>query len=444
MQCSLKNIYPFILIQILILLYSFEVFASIQVLDKGLISLQKDSAGLQFYIDIENKDRLSSCSIHSWTENCCLDDGADCNTMVVYGGDYFAKPKDRETIIFVYPSIFQHDLFGYCDFVLDYQCGRKRRSKRQKVYVLFDTRVNTEGKPPNALLDHYLEGKTTTCCDTLDLDSLHDCEPVNCDMKYSGERSYFDNDAGKCVEAPICESNPDNELPDIVYVPSINTCRDLEHPLTVGDIYAISTGMGVVTEPHKSEEVKVEVISNCSTISQNLKLMRDMMYGKLCPVLKGDVSEYSQCFKSAVMSILMCIGGVCALLFSFFCCIQTMTWLHKKFTEGEFQNFMENFKNMFKSPKESRNYPAANVNSDVRNTLLREVIVKDIPIELRDSIVNICERMEKKVKRKKRYRSKDIGSQISLNKVQYDVRVSTTTSSTSSLEECDEKHKLLK
>lgn len=441
MQCFLKYVYSFILIQMVLM--SYKAIASITVLDKGLVSLHSNSVGLQFYVDIENQDRLSGCAIHSWAKNCCLTDGDDdCDTMIVYGGHHVVQPKDRDTLILVYPSLILHDLVGHCYFILDYQCGRNRRAKRQKVDVTFDTRTHTEGKKNNALLGHYT-GSKTQICDTLDQDSLHDCEPVHCGMKYSDERPYYDGYIGKCVEAPICESNPDSELPDVVYLPIINTCRDLEHPLTVGDIYAISTGTGVVTQTPSVEEVKVEMRSNCSTISQNLKLIRDIMYGKLCPVQHGEVADYSPCCRSAVISILAYIGGVCALLLSFFCCMQTIAWMHENLTRGEFKKCSESFKNMFKKRKGPNSY-GLGVSSEVRNTLLREVIVRDIPMELRDSIVNICERMDKDVKKKKRYRNRDLGSQISLSQVEYDVRVSTATSSTSSSEEYDERHKLLK
>lgn len=439
MQCFLRNIYLFTILPILILV--FQAIASITVLDKGLVSLHKDSVGLQFYVDIENQDRLSGCRVYSRAQDCCLTDPEeDCNTMSVYGSYNFVKPKDRETLVFVYPTIYQHDQLGYCNFVLDYQCGRNRRAKRQKVDIVFDTRINRERNKRNSLLDDYIGVRRKASCDTLDQDSLNECEPVDCNLKYTGERPFFDGYIGKCVEASICESSPDSELPDVVYIPSINACRDLEHPLTVGDIYAISTGMGVVTETPSPAEVRVEVKSNCSTISQNLKLLKDIMYGKLCPLNSDvEVTDYSSCCKSALWAILTYIIGMCALLLSFVCCVQTTVWIHKKMIEGDLKDCVDSFKGKFKT----QIYNEPGVSSEVRNTLLREVIVRDIPIELRDSIVNICEKMGKKVKRKKRYRHADVGSQVSLTQVEYDVRMSTATSSANSSDDCDEEQKLL-
>lgn len=442
MQCLPKKVYLFITLQFVFL--TFEVLATITVLDKGVTPLERNSVGIQFYIDVENKDRLSTCKVSSWTKNCCLtDEEEDCDTMQVYGAHYTLRPKDRETLVHIYPLLFQHDQVGYCDFILDYQCGRSRPSKRQIVNVSFNSKITRDMKLSNVFLSHYIGNKKKTVCGSTDQNSLNDCKPVNCDFKYNGERPFYDYDNGKCVEATICDSDPDNELPEIVYVPSINTCRDLEHPLTIADIYAISTGNGVVTEASKKEEMKVEVKSNCSTISQNLKFLCDLMDGNLCPVLNTDTSDYSNCSKSAFLSIVGYIICICLFLLSFICCIQTLVWLHMKIENQELKNIWSDITSKFKKGKGRRNYREV-VNTDVRNTLLREVIVKDIPMELRDSMVNICERMDRQVRRKKRYRRADVGSQISLSKAEYGVRASTATTSTSSIDNCDEQEKLLK
>lgn len=53
-------------------------------------------------------------------------------------------------------------------------------------------------------------------CNTPDLDPLDNCQPVNCQMKYLGYRSYFDQKRLSCVKIPHCLSDPNNELPDLV------------------------------------------------------------------------------------------------------------------------------------------------------------------------------------------------------------------------------------
>jgi hypothetical protein len=437
MQCLPKKVYLMTILQFLYL--SCEVFSSITVLDKGVMPLEKNSVGIQFYIDVENKDRLSTCTVSTWSKDCCLTDREDCYTMQVYGGHNIIRPKDADTIVLVYPTLYQHDQIGYCDFIIEYQCGKRRRSQRLNIKVPFNTKIMQE-RSAITLLSHYIDGRKRSQCESVDQDSLNDCEAVNCDLKYGGERPFYDNDSGKCEEATLCESDLDKELPDVVYVPHINSCRDLEHPLSVADIYAISTGAGIVTAAPWTDDMKVELRSNCSTISQNLNFLQDIMQGNLCPGSKADTTEYSKCFKSALLSILGCIVGVCCLVLSFICCIQTLFWLHKKISMDRIGNGWQDFRSKFRNTAHDMN---AGVNSEVRNALLREVIVKDIPIELRDSLVDVCQRMEKNVRKKKRYRWEEIGSQVSLSKIEYDVK-SSTASSTSFSDNGDEREKLLK
>lgn len=53
-------------------------------------------------------------------------------------------------------------------------------------------------------------------CKTIDMDSLDKCEPVDCQMKYLGSRSYYNRKWDRCQKVPICISDPDADLPDVV------------------------------------------------------------------------------------------------------------------------------------------------------------------------------------------------------------------------------------
>ncbi|CAG9786443.1 unnamed protein product [Diatraea saccharalis] len=431
MQCYPKKAYLYFILQLPFIYV--EVLSSITVLDKGVTPLEKHSVGIQFFVDAENKDRISNCRISTSAKNCCLNDSEeDCNIMQVYGADYSLKPKDRETFVFIYPTLYQHDQVGYCDFIIEYQCGKKRRSKKQIVNIPFDTKI-AGSKKKSGFFSHYIDGEKVTSCDSLDQDSLNNCEAVNCDFKYGGNRQFYDFESGKCSQASLCESDPDEELPDIAYVPSTNTCRDLDHPMTVADIFAISTGTGVVTRPSNNDDLKVELKSNCSTVSQNLSFLHDLMRGNFCPMSKTDTSDFAKCWKHAIIFIISYILGVCGLVLSFICCVQSILWLHKQIRNEDVRDLYKKIRGKFqKSPYPNKSYDI--VNSEVRNTLLRDVIVKDIPLELRESIVDICDRMDRKVKKKKRYRKADMGSQVSLVKVEYDVISSSNTSSNTSLD----------
>lgn len=429
-------------------LFLCEVLSTIKVFDNGILPLEKKSVGIQFFLDIENEDRWNSCVVRTWTKKCCLTDSdkEDCDTILVYGVNVdYVKPKDRETLIYVYPCIHQHDQVGYCDLILESQCGRSNARHKEVINIPFDTRITRGKRDAKNLLINYIADQNSKECESIDQDSLNNCEPINCNIKYSSRRPFYDYNLQRCVEAAICEGDPDKDLPDIVYIPISNVCRDLESPLTSEDIYELSKGIYSTTETFKGGiKVKVELKSNCTTISQNLKLIKDIMDGSLYPIDQGDTSAYSECCNDAVYKILCYIAGISALLLFFICCVRTSVWLQENLSKGNIQKWWKDFKKKLRKRRESGgHYELKTTDSDVRNSLLREVIIKDIPLELRDNVVDICDRMDSEVRWKKRYRKEDIGSQFSLTDGRgIDVRCSST-SSTSSLENCDEKVKLL-
>ncbi|KAG6455687.1 hypothetical protein O3G_MSEX009344 [Manduca sexta] len=413
--------------------------ASINILEKGVIPLDKDSVGIQFYVDIVNEDQFSTCGMRYWTNRCCFIDPENsvnniCGGLNVYGAArHTIKPRDRDTLFFVYPTLIPYDQIGTCSFVLDYNCANRRLFKREEIEMKFDTRL----KVNKELLKDERKVKS---CDALDLDSLNECKPIDCEMKYIGMKPYFDGGRGKCIDAAICEADPTKDLPDLVYNPKSNTCKDLENPLTIADIYAISSGLGVVTEPLNASSAQVEVKSNCSTISQHLQMLRDMMYGKLYPISSDvilDDTTYSSTCKSAFLGIISCILGLCGVLLAIVFCVNSAVWFHRKWTNGDFKKCFGKMKKKYKKcnmpdceSKKSR------VNKEVKNDLLKDVIVTDLPIELRDSVLDLCERVNREVKWKRRYRIADLGSQVNL--MEQAAYASSRTSSTTTLQDNDQ------
>ncbi|CAH3999219.1 unnamed protein product [Pieris brassicae] len=380
---------------------------TLSIVDKGILPLTKNSVALQFYIDIENNSRLKLCTVHASHQKCCLagQEKDICRVLDIYPpSDDIIKPRDRRTFLYISPLIHQHDLEGHCTFEIEYQCNTK--FDKLNAILPFDTRVH---ECPKKLFGDYLRNEKISACDTLDQDSLDSCLPVHCDLKYLGHRIHYKN---KCVDIPICIGNLYKELPDIVYVPDSNLCRNLEMPITLEDVYAITSGLGIATQTTTEDNTYVEVKSNCSTISQNINLIRDLMYGRLYPYTKGKITDFSKCFTSAILTIIFCIISITAVLFSFICCVKTTLWLYKQGSDGEIKKHWQCVKRRFKRKQKCKDKSVTD--KEVRNALLKEVIVKDIPMELRDSVVNICDRMEKEVCKRQRYRKEDIGSQISL------------------------------
>lgn len=426
----------FIVLQYLLFLRIVSIDTSIKVLDKGLMPLEKKSVAIQFYFDIENKDKLNACKLRSIPKICCLSDNEDidCDTMEIYG-DYhdILKPKYRDTVLYIYPTMVQHDQVGYCSFILEYRCGNKK-SKRDAVKISFDTRLRNKSQ---YTLKEYANGQEITPCETLDQDSLNQCSPVICDAKYSGHRPFFDTEKETCVRAVKCLTDPKQHLPDVVYMPKSNTCRDLNNPLTIADIYAMSTGLGIVTESPENEEFKVTLLSNCSTISQNLMFLKDLLYGKLFPMkLKAD---FSKSCNAAVISILSCIFCMSLVILLFVMFVAIIAWAYKNYRNGELKKKTQDLINKLKPFKQKNcKKKMSKINDDVKNKLLREVIVSDLPLELRDSMEGICDRLGKEVKWKRRYRTEDVGSRVSFKEIN-----PSDTSTTSDLD-YEEKQKLLK
>lgn len=436
---SLVYIYVFIFAAIIHTLLAF-----ITVLDQGIIPLEPGSVGIQFFIDIENNHHLGTCRVTSRPKMCCLVDEKDeqhkeCSFDTIHDDDMeLIKPKNRATLIHVYPTLYQYDQVGYCDFIIDIKCRNTRQSKKLLISIPFDTRLANKKKTQ---CHKAFSNLKSSDCDSLDEDSLRECEPVKCDLKYSGRRPYFDVNRDKCVSAPACETDVYKKLPDIVYVPISNICRDLDQPFSVGDIYAIRTGLGVVTESTNSTPYDFKVIlkSNCSTISENVKMLKDMLFGKL-GVFYGDTSDYEKCCIHAIFSILAYIIAICGLVLSLVCCLQVAVWCYVKWSAGQLKYALMHWKlnNTQIGPARDR---SSHVNRHVADSLLKEVLVRDLPLEMRESVVDICQRIDREIKQKKRYRVMDLGSQVNLRESEYQ---SSETSSDSSVPHSVHREKLIK
>ncbi|XP_073948969.1 uncharacterized protein [Choristoneura fumiferana] len=369
----------------------------------------------KFYLDVENQDRVNHCRVFARPKLCCLTvEDQGCDAMQVYGENVeIIKPKDRKTLVFIHPTVFQHDKTGFCAFALNYKCGRKL-AKRQLFNITFDTRLSKLGKK-SKMVSKYVEKKKIEDCESIDQNSLENCSPVDCNVKYTDEKSYYDQNLNRCVKAVRCVGDTSKDMPDTVYLQDVNFCRDLLHPIEIQDVYAMSHGLGVVTPKPKLEaELIANLQTNCTTVSQQMGLLKDMMSGKLCPHQKGICVDFSRPCLIAILSIVGYIFGIAAVIVSFACCVHTLAWCHGKWDR--------------KDPPVVIQRTFSTRNSNIKNNLLREVITHDIPLELRSSVIDVCDRVGKEVKWQKRYRVADIG------RIGLDREASECTSSTSTLQ----------
>lgn len=204
---------------------------------KGILPVGKKHIGLSFYVDVDNQSD-EEVSLSTKMLQCCeliTEDDNDCTHMHLVGGQMGdLAPGLTRKITLIYVTLYPYNRKGSCNIAVYYKSPRHKTGIALKTEILFDTLV-TNDVTPTALRDFYDPSKITLC-DSPDQDPLYKCRAVNCHWKYGGARSFFNNMTQRCEQVPRCETNLDAELPDIVYVPNINRCKDLSVPINEEDV----------------------------------------------------------------------------------------------------------------------------------------------------------------------------------------------------------------
>lgn len=380
----------------------YQVICTLTIADKGISPLQKNSIAIQFFIDTTNKNSFGVCKVYSKIKKCCLVDAEVCDLVNVYSPQVkTVKARGSKRLIFIFPSIYQHDLIGYCDIALIYRCTRK--AGILNVHLPFDTKIDVKSRS-NSVFKDYTNVDKTSVCQTLDQDSLNKCSPIDCDVKYNGKKPFYDKSLSKCIETPICIASLNDDLPNMAYDSQLNICKDLDVQLSVQDIYTITTGLGVVTKKNIEKEniSKMVVKSNCSTISQNLLLLKDLMCGKLCPC--PYVVDFTDLCMNAVFCIIFSIVSISVAILCCVCCIHTSVWLFTQWLDGNMKDLMMNIRSKIKRTNNTCRYRSEAIDPK-QNILLREIVTKEIPLEIRNSAVSVCERLEKEIYTKNKYKN---------------------------------------
>lgn len=392
----------------------FTVSANIRVYDQGIVPLERDSVAIQLYVDIKNQCKDKHCKVFIVGDKCCLvhKGREDCIFNVIGGDMGSIEPNQKRRIILVYPTIYQHDKNGFCNVILQYKCGKKR-NRRYFTKINFNTHIYNKRKKRinNKTLKSY-RGMRIQYCKFQDENPFEECTPVNCEWKYDGHKSYFDKRLKECTDVPTCVGDDIDSLPSVVYVPKINKCKAYIEPVTFQDVYAIKNGLGVEKVNFEKEiKVKQKIVMNNLTISQNLQLLKDLLYGKF-QVSGIDECDYRKTALTAIKSIIEYVVIVTAMILSFLCCLNACVSTCKRLSRIDINNYWFRLKSKF-GEKVSED----SVNEEIRDNLLRDVIIRDIPLDLRHKNLDICDRIGREIRRKKRYRSTDLGSQFSLKQL---------------------------
>lgn len=397
----------YLFITLLIFLLTMSVVQpTIGVLDRGILPIEENSVALQFFVDIENESYESDCKVYSHCIKCCVAKltGEDCDGIEAYGLNYdIVQPRDRISLLFVYPTIRAYNRMGHCDFGIDYNCVRKRRQrKRQVVVIPFDTRLYKSHFATNRNLMEVYKRKNPKYCRSIDQDPLNDCMPVNCDWYYHGNRPFYDKKRNICTEAPFCVSiAPDDDadedgMPVTVYVPSANVCRNLKEPIAYEDVYAFKNGATIsVTTPayFKLQRKKLNPKSK--------------LFGRLW-ISQSD-NYATSCTKLIIQTLACAICVFAVILASCYFMRSCVSIASSSDSNHKLKKYFTRLKTSLKKKCQMRRESAR-----VKDELLKEVICRDLPEKCRDNI-RLCERMNRTVKWKRRYRMADLGSQVSLD-----------------------------
>ncbi|XP_071050360.1 uncharacterized protein [Onthophagus taurus] len=196
--------------------------------DANIAALSHDDIGMIFYVAIRNTDTCSYTILTRMVK--CVEEidsnDKDCEMMQLIGGDMgIIKPRCAKNITLVYPNYLLNRK-GYCIIAIKF-ISEDQQMLEKKTNISFNTYIKGNHWKP-LRCNNFFEKHRSTICESVDLDPLNNCEPVDCHMKYIGTRNYFNKRWKRCQKVPKCVYDPDKELPDVGYTPITNKCLDLE------------------------------------------------------------------------------------------------------------------------------------------------------------------------------------------------------------------------
>lgn len=212
----------------------------IEVMNSGIMTLSKDDMVLVLFITIHHHGGKAR-NIMATMVDCCEkinDEDTDCDIIQVFGEHLgFVQPGSILNVTFLYPNIYAFNRKAFCTIDI-WNRGESGGDEANRIRhrVDFDTTLRSSpDKIPPHLKGMYNPNRIPKC-ETTDLDPFDGCNPVDCQIKYSGLRNFYNRKRKRCQKVPECIGDPNKELPDIVYVPTSNTCRNLEEPASSEDI----------------------------------------------------------------------------------------------------------------------------------------------------------------------------------------------------------------
>ncbi|XP_020710956.2 uncharacterized protein LOC105691068 isoform X3 [Athalia rosae] len=194
-------------------------------------------------VEITNEGK-QWCSINVRMIKCCetiCPNDVECEHMQLIGGDMGEiAPTISRNVTLVWPTLYLHDRVGECVIAIGYNTKNNQTGEIHR-RIKFDSSVSSSAN--SFIRGGYYGTANPRKCSTVDLDTLDDCRPVNCHVKYNGKRNFFNRRQQRCQPVPICIADATKDLPDVAYVPASNTCRDLENAVDEEEVRTLSQGV---------------------------------------------------------------------------------------------------------------------------------------------------------------------------------------------------------
>ncbi|XP_044255514.1 uncharacterized protein LOC123005699 [Tribolium madens] len=199
-------------------------FSTVIIQNAGVYEINSDDIAMIFYLTVENtfecKVHVTVCSLK------CIEGDPYSETadhMYVIGGDMgIINGKGVKNATLIYPNLYLRNRVGKCLMSVNYQTEQTSEQIIKEIYFNTNEIYKKGG------------GSSFDKCSTCDL-TAESCLPVDCVIKYSSRRSYFNRERKICQSVPECP-------PNTIYVPKSNICRKLHEPVCESDLEMIEDG----------------------------------------------------------------------------------------------------------------------------------------------------------------------------------------------------------
>uniref|UniRef100_A0A1A9WH31 Uncharacterized protein n=1 Tax=Glossina brevipalpis TaxID=37001 RepID=A0A1A9WH31_9MUSC len=154
------------------------------------------------------------------------------NMGSVMGGDFgFIEAGASDHVSLIWPTVSLYNRVGICPIVI-ISTNARNDEFHLKQLIKFDTRFDIIDPEGHTFKKH----KNYKDCNNWDKEYLKNCIPVDCEERYFGLRSFYNETAEKCLEIPRCTGTFE------FYDHFTNECIDTRFFVTEEDLKNIREG----------------------------------------------------------------------------------------------------------------------------------------------------------------------------------------------------------